>query len=628
MLWDPATGELVHVIPPRKGDIVQTSQVGDKLLIGDSAGEFAFVTFKRGKALVKLYGDTKSVAASFSLDGKVLSASIQGSPGHTSFLASDAIVPVDLFNELFGRATPGKIQAVDGNASPVATSASGSLMARVTRKGTLKLYKATLDTAPESILDADGFWVEWMEFTPDDAKVLLGYRDQVYSVEVPKEHWLGEDAGIGASTFALLSERLKECTERAGEVRAARCSGNGSLALLNAEGVIYLWPHSLDKEHVLHHRGRISAIAFSREGTELAVAAGNVVHLWDVISGASTGSFQIAGDEPIKMLAISSTRGILMAGTDAQTRFYVTDTKVAEPLARKAELIPFPTAKPKPPGAAGELPKPEDVVLTTRDHVELRATYWEPLSPGKQIIPAILLHGWNGKRQEYDELAEKLQQAGHAVLSLDLRGHGGSKTVRRPDVREDVVIDSSKFARADLENGMTLDVLAGKTFLLSKHKNGKLNIKLLCVVGADVGALVALNYAAYDWNLVKVPAQRFKAGQDVRALVLLSPLTAFRGISTGPALRTPTVRDSLPAMIIAGEGDTRARRYARELHADLLKFRTPDASGRNLFLETPDTADQGTKLLNDHEDVQTAILRFIELQLRSKSDDIPWAQRE
>ena len=99
-----------------------------------------------------------------------------------------------------------------------------------------------------------------------------------------------------------------------------------------------------------------------------------------------------------------------------------------------------------------KLPDPEDVTLETVDKVSIKGTYWEPKEPGKSTVPIILLHGWGGKRQEYDVLGRTLQeQFHHAVLSIDLRGHGGS-TVRRPPASDkDEIIDPDKMARQDFE---------------------------------------------------------------------------------------------------------------------------------------------------------------------------------
>ena len=104
------------------------------------------------------------------------------------------------------------------------------------------------------------------------------------------------------------------------------------------------------------------------------------------------------------------------------------------------------------PRRRSTLAKPEPVTLVTRDNVEIRCTYYpggtiervnEPdkkqkgpprrvqtQRPGKEVVPVILIPGWEGRRSQYSFLASSLQRAGHAVITVDLRGQGES-TVRR-----------------------------------------------------------------------------------------------------------------------------------------------------------------------------------------------------
>lgn len=286
--------------------------------------------------------------------------------------------------------------------------------------------------------------------------------------------------------------------------------------------------------------------------------------------------------------------------------------------------------KPKGP------PDPEDLTLQARDNVVVKATYWEPEEADKNTVPIILIHGWGGKRQEYDLLGKYLQDLGHAAISVDLRGHGGSTTLRRPHAETDLEIDPNRMNKADFER-MVYDVQAAKDYLFDKHVEGKLNLEQLCVVGADLGALVALNFAVYDWSRRVYPARIYKIGQDVKGLILLSPPQGEKGLSVTRALKHDVVRSKLSAMIVVGSQESRAYRDAKRLHSALERFhvKVPDDAPENvqaekldLFLVEPDTKLQGTKLLSRGLNVDRVIAEFINLRLVKKQDDFAWAERE
>jgi pimeloyl-ACP methyl ester carboxylesterase len=281
-------------------------------------------------------------------------------------------------------------------------------------------------------------------------------------------------------------------------------------------------------------------------------------------------------------------------------------------------------------------PDPEDVSFTTRDGVLIKGTYWEPEEPEKDTVPVILLHGYGGKRQEFDALGKLLQSDGHAVLSIDLRGHGGSTTKKAPLKEADDVLDPKKFGKADYVN-MVLDVRAAKNFLTDKHKEGQLNIEKLCIVGAEMGAIVAQYFALDDLSRPVVPNVLFKDGQDVRGLVLLSPPRQHGGLTSAAVMKSPAVRGSFVSkMIIVGKNDP-GLDDANKLHSSVQKYHAkvpegadPDdrAARLDLFFQTPDTSLQGTKLLAKGLNVDKMIRQFIDLRLVKKSAEIPWRARE
>jgi pimeloyl-ACP methyl ester carboxylesterase len=271
--------------------------------------------------------------------------------------------------------------------------------------------------------------------------------------------------------------------------------------------------------------------------------------------------------------------------------------------------------------AGAALPQPVDVggnELLTADGVALKATFF-PGSKGKESVPVILLHSWKGSRKDYVTLAMALWQAGHAVLVPDLRGHGLTSG------------DESAAARlgpADFARMSQYDVETLKGFLVKKNNAGELNIEKLCVVGAEMGASVALNWALIDWSWPQYPG--IKQGQHVKALVLLSPERKFKGVSIEDALKNPLLNRFLSVYIMVGNEDAKILSQVERIHATLLKFHPEppagqEKTGKTLFFKGFDTKNQGTKLFEIRAlGVEKLIERFIELRLVDQ--DYPWAE--
>jgi pimeloyl-ACP methyl ester carboxylesterase len=268
--------------------------------------------------------------------------------------------------------------------------------------------------------------------------------------------------------------------------------------------------------------------------------------------------------------------------------------------------------------AAKEQPAPQDVTLTSKDGMVLTATYY-PGTQGKESVPVLLLHMQNGGRVDYHELALSLQAAGHAVLSPDLRGHGDSVwTINNTKV------ESAKMNRDQL-TAMLLDVEACKSFLLDKNNAGELNIDKLVVVGAELGGTLAMNWSALDW--AAPPLAVGKQGQDVKALVLLSPAWTVNGFTLSNALKSPAIQKEIIVYIIKSRGDTDARR----LEQAIKRYRGDENDKdkpRTFFVTSPlPTTLHGTKLLTNQElDVGSRIANFIQQQVVPLR--FPWKDRK
>jgi pimeloyl-ACP methyl ester carboxylesterase len=263
----------------------------------------------------------------------------------------------------------------------------------------------------------------------------------------------------------------------------------------------------------------------------------------------------------------------------------------------------------------------ENVTLETEDGVRLAATYYAGVE-SKETVPVMLVHGWDGSRGEMQGLALYLQRLKHSVIAFDLRGHGQSLEAISP--RGVVTIERDRFRKPQIE-AMYRDLNAAKRYLLARNNEEKLNIELLCVVGVEFGATLALNWAMWDWNVRSLPA--YKRGQDVKALVLISPDTSFRGVTPRDALQHPVVGAQLPVFIAVGGQESRRLSDARSLHKSLERFRT-DPEEQGLIFNLADTSLQGAKLI-DAQGVQVAqnIAVFIDQQLVKRAEFLPWRDR-
>ena len=282
-----------------------------------------------------------------------------------------------------------------------------------------------------------------------------------------------------------------------------------------------------------------------------------------------------------------------------------------------------------------KVPKVKIETLKTKDGVTLVCDYY-PGTNGKETVPIVMVHGWGGVRGEFKNLALAMQSKfGHAVIVPDLRGHGDS--VRRTTERGDEkTINPKRMNRRQLAGMYEYDLAAVRNYLVDRNDDGELNIRWLTLVGADMGAIVAMNWAVRDWSWQ--PLTTGKQGQDVQAFVLISPMQAFKGLKIQPALEDTEVR-KLSTMILVGSEDRKTYSQARRLNTNLKRFHPPVPSDpqeaerkQSLFFVSFDTSLKGTKLLDasvDHQGLSPhdCVGRFIELRLLNKKDKDKWQSR-
>lgn len=347
--------------------------------------------------------------------------------------------------------------------------------------------------------------------------------------------------------------------------------------------------------------------------------------------------------ERSRLSSLIRQAGIVMIGFGlclAQTKTAHAQAKAPAATTPKAAAATTPPAvppRPAPPTAAAQkkLPPLQNVGLRpTYDGVQLSATYYpSPLEKelAKEAVPVILLHQFKGSRADYNDLALALQKAGCAVLVPDLRGHGQSTRRMDADGKEKTIgpalmnkQDFEAMAYAGQDGGG--DVEMCKAFLMEKNNAKELNIDKLCVVGAEMGAAVAIDWSARDWAWPVLPGR--KQGQDVKAVVLLSPPWAFKGMAIGPAVTNRDFAGQVSWLLAVGEQDTKDLPEAKRMRQTLDRFLPASqtaASGPKVEYHQYPTSLDGTKLLGATS-LSSDIVKFIDQQV-AKSNH-PWTDRK
>jgi len=280
-----------------------------------------------------------------------------------------------------------------------------------------------------------------------------------------------------------------------------------------------------------------------------------------------------------------------------------------------------------------EKPKPEDIFLQTGDGVQLGLTYY-PSRKGRQAVPVVLLHGWKQSRGDFKDLALTLQAQGHAVITPDLRGHGQSTRV--VSQRNNEPLDANSLQPSQFSRMVTEDMKAVKNFLWQRNNAGELNIDKLCLVGAEMGASVALDFAWYDATGYEYGVVYYgprKLGRFVKALVLISPEWSFRGLPVSRALRHPAVQREISMLILVGKQDPKALSEAKRIYSMLERFHPiPEGDDKvekqTLFFGGFDTSLQGTKLLDPKFNVSGLIVEFIRRRLINSEEAKRWNWQE
>lgn len=275
----------------------------------------------------------------------------------------------------------------------------------------------------------------------------------------------------------------------------------------------------------------------------------------------------------------------------------------------------------------------EDKVLTTKDGARINITYF-PSAAGKNAPVAVLLHGKGGNRLGWHTgagqvpgFAPALQTNDFAVVTVDLRGHGQNIASDGGAAASNKKSDSQKLTARDYQAMVAGDMEAVKKFLFEEHQKEMLNMNKLAIVATDFSTAVALNYADLDWSKepyddAAVPAQRTPRGQDVRALVLISPDSTVPGLATNAAVARVRVLQ-MPVMIGVGNKDSLDKNAAKKLSEQL----APKAAEKpHVFYETYESKLRGMDLLNKNVGLEKQMYTFLDEYVKKSPGE--WRNRK
>jgi dienelactone hydrolase len=150
-------------------------------------------------------------------------------------------------------------------------------------------------------------------------------------------------------------------------------------------------------------------------------------------------------------------------------------------------------ASPSPsPAAPQRAAAAGTVEIPTKDGLKLKGSALAPKTPSQQAPAALLIHDSGGERKQMEDIADRLSKSGFFVLSLDLRGHGESRSDQLDWERlgESERQGLWAFAPRDLE--------AGAEWLRQQPGVHRTNLVL---VGFGSGCSLAVRHASRDENV-------------------------------------------------------------------------------------------------------------------------------
>jgi hypothetical protein len=158
--------------------------------------------------------------------------------------------------------------------------------------------------------------------------------------------------------------------------------------------------------------------------------------------------------------------------------------------------------------------KKRDVSFLTLDGMELKGTFYTSPRGGSPVV--LFIHKIGSKRTdgEWDALATTLQDKGYAVLSFDLRGHGASTRIAKPELFWSVPFNQTHLSRFDQKKKtlaltdfrtsylpyLVNDIVAARQFLDNENDSGAINTSNIVVIGAEDGAALGFFWIVSEFR--------------------------------------------------------------------------------------------------------------------------------
>jgi pimeloyl-ACP methyl ester carboxylesterase len=316
-------------------------------------------------------------------------------------------------------------------------------------------------------------------------------------------------------------------------------------------------------------------------------------------------------------------------------------------LAATITILPPATGRAQQKRADPEGLAAEPHTLQTEDGFNLRIKYYRSTLE-KDAAVVVLLHMKDRNRFVWEPdngFAKALQSKGFAVITVDLRYHGESKVggAAPAGTANQGKTKGKKDSGLPLKIGdyqamWEFDMEAVKKFIFEEHQAGRLNMNKMGIVGPEMGASIAVAFTVFDWNKEPFddgqPGFQTPRGQDVRALVLISPEETFHGSGIKLPQLMPAIKDpgKQIAVLICSGNDLKEEAQAKKIfdmvNPPIVGNKEKDRlNSERMYLAKPFPAKlTGTDLLDKQLGIEKLMLNFFEKHLKNAPS--VWRDRE